>query len=196
MIDLIQDESVGIEQIAEFLDGLDHETRLGHLRGLNRGAQAKLYAKAKDAPKLTLADYAEEGAVVEHFGKNTLPLTKTFTFFSKVFCRAGDGGRLFGYNDSSVGGLIGPGYFVAYELTDEHAGWLDRGSLVIDYFQVPDGEVPEAWPPVVPNSKGLQRLVYHRTRDFMRRVSTHASIGAAYKVDKAMGQYFTLCRAP
>ena len=195
MIDLIEDPNVGIDKIAEFLDGLDHETRLGHLRGLNRRAQATLYEKAKAAPDLTVEHYAVNGGAVEHFGKNTLPLTKTFTHFSKVFCRAEDGKRLFGYNASPAGGLIGPGYFVGYELGDEHASWRDRGSLVIDYFQIPDAAVPDSWPDVVPNSKGLQRFVYHRTRDFMRRVSTHASIGAAYKADKAMGQYFTLCKA-
>ncbi len=30
-----------------------------------------------------------------------------------------------------------------------------------------------------PNSQGLQVFVYHRTRDFMRKVSEHVSIGRA-----------------
>ena len=61
-------------------------------------------------------------------------------------------------------------------------------------IEVPEGEVPAAWPKVVPNSRGPQILVYHRTRDFMRRVSAHVSVGAAYKVEKAMGAFFTLIR--
>ena len=35
--------------------------------------------------------------------------------------------------------------------------------------------------------KGLQVLVYHKTRDFMRKVSAHVSIGAAYKKEKRTG---------
>ena len=55
------------------------------------------------------------------------------------------------------------------------------------------------WPApaiIKPNSSGLQVLVYHKTRDYMRRVSSHVSIGAAYKgeSDKEMGAYFVLCR--
>jgi hypothetical protein len=47
---------------------------------------------------------------------------------------------------------------------------------------------------VVPNEKGLQRNVYHQTRDFLRRVSSHVSIGAAYKNDDPLDHYFILCR--
>ena len=45
-----------------------------------------------------------------------------------------------------------------------------------------------------PNSEGLQRFIYMGTRDFMRRVSEHVSIGAAYKGEKPLDHYFTLCR--
>ena len=58
----------------------------------------------------------------------------------------------------------------------------------------PDGPIPSSWPPVKPNSEGLQRFVYAGTRDFMRKVSDHVSIGTAYKGDKALDHYFTLCR--
>ena len=50
------------------------------------------------------------------------------------------------------------------------------------------------WPRVRSNREGLQRLVYYGTRDFMRRVSQHVSIGAAYKGEKPLDHYFTLCR--
>ena len=72
--------------------------------------------------------------------------------------------------------------------------WEARGAIVIDYFQIPDGPVPAGWPPVIPNSQGLQRFVYHHTRDFMRRVSTHVTIGAAFKEEKSLDHYFILCR--
>ena len=40
----------------------------------------------------------------------------------------------------------------------------------------------------------LSRFVYHHTRDFMRRVSRHVSIGAAYKDERPLDHYFVLCR--
>ena len=92
-------------------------------------------------------------------------------------------------------GIIGPGFFVGVP-TEGNADWEARGAIVIDYFQTPDGDVAADWPKVVPNSKGLQRFVYYQTRDFMRRVSEHVSVGAAYKVEKPLGQYFMLCREP
>jgi hypothetical protein len=79
-------------------------------------------------------------------------------------------------------------------LTAGRPEWEARGAVVIDYFQIPDGPVPAGWPPVIPNTKGLQRFVYHRTRDFMRRVSTHVTIGAAFKEEKSLDHYFILCR--
>ena len=66
---------------------------------------------------------------------------------------------------------------------------------MIDYFQVPDGRVASGWPNVVPNSRGLQTLVYNGTRDYMRKVCKHVSIGAAYKGEKALDNYFILCRS-
>ena len=89
--------------------------------------------------------------------------------------------------------MIGPGYFVALG-TAGRAAWADRGGVVIDYFQVPDGPVPDGWPRVVDNDWRLQRFVYHRTRDFMRRVSAHVSIGAAWKSERSLDHYFLLCR--
>ena len=59
--------------------------------------------------------------------------------------------------------------------------WSARGAVVVDYFQVPDAEVAEGWPPVVDNHWRLQRFVYEATRDFMRRVSAHVS--TVFEVD-------------
>ncbi|HVK62829.1 MAG TPA: hypothetical protein VM694_00050, partial [Polyangium sp.] len=101
--------------------------------------------------------------------------------------------RLFGYNQSPFLGTVGPGFFVAVP-TKGRPEWEARGQIVIDYFQVPDGPVAAGWPKVIPNSKGLQILVYNGTRDYMRKVSTQVSIGAAYKGEKALDHYFILCR--
>jgi hypothetical protein len=114
--------------------------------------------------------------------------------FDKRFCRPeGASDRLFGYNASPFEWSVGPGFFLAVR-TAGRPEWEERGAIVVDYFQIPDGPMVEGWPPAVPNTKGLQRFVYHRTRDFMRRVSTHVTIGAAFREEKSIDHYFVLCR--
>lgn len=189
-----------IEPIGAYLDSLTHNERLSETMVLNRHQQRTLYELAAQAPPLTLSHFVEETrsslTPVRHFGRNTLPLPGRFRYFEKRFVRPGDGSdRLFGYNEAAVRKLIGPGYFVALS-TSNHARWQARGSVVIDYLQVPEGPIPPAWPPLVANHHGLQRFVYNQTRDFMRRVSCHVSIGAAYKLEHPLDQYFVLCREP
>ena len=192
---LIGDPSCTIAAIGAALDALPHEERLAQTRTLSRGAQRLLYEKAAASPPAALEDFVPEGnaprAPVRHSGRNTLPV---FRLFEKRFCVPESGaGRLFGYNEGPTRKLVGPGYFVAHP-TAGNAEWERRGAVVIDYFQVPDGPVAEGWPAVVPNSRGLQALVYDQTRDFMRKVSRHVTIGAAYKREKAIGAWFVLCR--
>jgi hypothetical protein len=198
LVTRINDDTQTIQDIGAYLDGLSSSDRLAETRTLSRKVQRLLYEKAADAAPLTI-DYfvpstQSDRAPVIHDGWNTLPLPSGIRIFQKRFCRPDeDNSRLFGYNHGATMGLIGPGFFVAVPTTGNKE-WEARGAVVIDYFQVPDGEVSEGWPNVVPNSKGLQRFVYYQTRDFMRRVSIHVSVGAAYKVEKFMGQYFMLCR--
>ena len=190
-------ESGTLAEVAALLDGLSPADREAALSGLGRKLQRQLYQKAADGPILTTAHFVPEGREqVHHFGRNTLPLPGKHRFFEKRFCPADplDGrARLFGYNEAPSKGLIGPGFFVAYA-TAGRPDWEARGSVVIDYFLTPDGPVPGGWPAVVPNTKGLQRFVYNGTRDFMRGVSAHVTIGAAHKGEKALDHYFVLCR--
>jgi hypothetical protein len=195
---LIWDDSVGIDELGAALDAADPEVRRTAARALDRADQRALYRKAKAASPLTLAHFVPGDRApleqVRHYGRNTLPTPGNLRLFEKRFCKPSDGSnRLFGYNESPFLGLIGPGFFVAVT-TETHPSWVERGAVVIDYFQTPDGPVASGWPPVVPNTKGLQRFVYNKTRDFMRKVSTHVSIGAAYKVEKALDHYFILVR--
>jgi hypothetical protein len=89
---------------------------------------------------------------------------------------------LAGYNECEPRRLIGPGYFVLRRsVTPEHQA---RGAYYVDYLSVPDGPVPNRWPAVVPNEKGLQRFVYTGTQDFMRKVSSRISVGMPFKGDK------------
>ena len=188
---MVNDADVSIGAIAEHLDALDHQGRLDALFAMSRSDQRALYGKASSSAALDVGFFSQAGPVTHH-GKNSLPVPTVFRRFAKVFAAA-DGGRVFGFNEGVLRPYIGPGYFVAYE-TAGNAEWAARGSVVVDYFQVPDGAVDPSWPKVVPNNKGLQVLVYHHTRDFMRRVSAHVSIGAAYKEERAMGQFFVLCK--
>lgn len=198
--DQILDPQSTLDSIAAHLDGLSPEARLADTRTLGRGDQRRLYQLAASASPLTLDDFVPPGRAplsqVIHDGRNTLPLPASLRLFQKRFCRPAEGeGRLFGYNQSPFLRTIGPGFFVAIPTAGRPA-WEARGAVVIDYFQVPDGAVAAGWPPVIPNTRGLQYFVYHRTRDFMRRVSTHVTIGAAFREESALDHYFILCREP
>jgi hypothetical protein len=196
---LLSDPAVDVGTIADALDAAAAESRAEAVLSLNRAEQRALYAKAAQSRPLGLADFVPPDRAplepVRHRGRNTLPMLRRLQLFEKRFCRPHDGpARLFGYNESPFIGMIGPGFFVALG-TDDQPRWLDRGAIVIDYFLVPDADVAESWPAVVPNTKGLQRFVYHGTRDFMRRVSQHVTIGAAFKGERALDHYFVLVRA-
>lgn len=195
---MIVDPGTPIAEIARHLDGLSAAARREALSQTTRDEQRALYDKAAASPKLTLDDFVPPGLAprspVTHFGRNTLPLLPSWRFFEKRFARPDDGSpRLFGYNHSPTKPLIGPGYFVTV-FTAGNPSWEERGAVVIDYFQVPDGDVPAGWPKVVPNSQGLQMFVYQGTRDFMRKVSEGVSIGSAWKGEKKLDHYFTLVR--
>jgi hypothetical protein len=196
--DLLATEPASIEAIAVFLDRLSHAERLDETRTLGRDAQRRLYRAAKRAAPLTLDDFVPLGVAqrvaVRHHGRNTLPLPASLRLFEKRFARPEQGeGTLYGYNQSPFLSTIGPGFFVAVS-TAGKPDWEERGGVVVDYFQVPAGPVPDGWPEVVPNTRGLQRFVYHETRDYLRKVSEHVTIGAAYKVEQPLDHYFVLCR--
>lgn len=204
LIEMIDDEHTEIEAIGAYLDGLDGETRWREAKQLDRDRQRTLYEKAAHARPIDIAHFVGDAPPrreVIHDGVNTLPLPRAWKRFQKRFCRPdangnghGNGdGRLFGYNEGPSRGVIGPGFFVAVPTVDRPQ-WSARGGVVVDYFQVPDGPVAEGWPRVVPNDWRLQRFVYNETRDFMRRVSQHVSIGAAFKREKPLDHYFVLCR--
>jgi hypothetical protein len=197
---LIEDPAARIDVLARYLDERDHAGRWAELEDLDRAQQRLLYEKAAEAPPLELEHFVGGAApaheVVDeviHDGRNTLPLPDRLRRFQKRFCRAAEPGRLYGYNEGPTRRLVGPGYFVTIP-TRGRPHWEARGAVVVDYFQIPDGPVAPGWPDIVANDWRLQRLVYHQTRDFMRRVSHHVSIGAAFKHERPLDHYFVLCR--
>ena len=193
----LRDEHVAMTDIASLLDDASPSVRREALFSLSRAQQRALYERAAQSPPLTLHDLVPTRSTrvsVVHHGKNSLPL---FRRFEKHMCRADDGVRLFGFNEGFTRPFIGPGYFVATETgtaADASPSWRDRGGVVVDYFRVPDEAVAPGWPAVVENDVGLQRFVFRGMRDYLRRVSTHASIGAAFQGETAFNSWFVLCR--
>lgn len=196
-LQLLISQGADLAAIAGHLEALDAAERLRQCRALGRKAQRQLFGLAQ--LQVSLDDLAPPGVAplveIRHLGQNTLPLPPPWQRFEKRMCRPADASpRLFGYNEGSTRPLIGPGYFVAYSTAD-HPQWRDRGGVVVDYAQVPDAAVVAGWPKVVPNHKGLQQFVFEGTSDFLRKVSDHVTIGAAYKRDKPLDHYFVLVRA-
>lgn len=191
---LIEEES-RIEEIAEHLDNLAPTDRRAETLDLNGPLQKKLYERAQASVPIDLdffvpPDVADETEVI-HYGRNSQP---AFKYFQKRWARpANRENQLFGYNEARIRPLIGPGYFVAHP-TDADGSDV-RGGVVVDYFMMPDAAIPVGWPPLKPNSRGLQMFIYNKTRDYMRPVSRHVSIGIAYRMEKTVLGYFVLCRA-
>jgi hypothetical protein len=182
-----RDGSVDLDGLAAHFDGLDADARVATARELTKKEQASLF-EAAQGRALTLEDFVPKGVgpLVEviHHGKNSLAM---FTHFQKRFCRPeAKKGELWGYNEQAMRWATGPGYFVARD-----AG---KGEVVIDYHDVPEGTPPASWPKVLPNSARLSRFVYYRTRDFMRGVSKHVTIGRASRDDTPMDNWFVLVR--
>jgi hypothetical protein len=192
---LVHDPAVTLQEIGDYLDGLTAEARVAQMYTMRRKDQKALWDKAAPGRVITMDHFVPAGTPprteVIHDGINTLPV---FRKFQKRFCRCAEGDTTTaGYNEGATRWILGPGYFVN-RATAGNPGWEERGDLVVDYFQVPEAPVVPTWPKVKPNSQGLQRLVYYQTRDFMRRVSHHVSIGTAYKVEKPLNAWFMLCR--
>jgi hypothetical protein len=191
----LADPELTLAGLGAYLDGLESDKRWEQLRRLDRAQQRRLYQLAVNSP-VGIDDLVADApplSEVIHDGLNTLPVPWPLRRFQKRFCRPLDAaGVLYGYNEGPLRRLIGPGYFVASDTTDP--SWQEQGGVVVDYFEVPSGRVVAGWPQVVPNSKGLQRGIYDHTRDFLRRVSTHVTVGAATKDGKPLDHYFVLAR--
>ncbi len=188
---LLAADPLDLAALAAALDGLDDQTRVPLVRSWDKKVQRKLW-DACAGQATTLDDFVppgtEPGVEVIHAGRNSLPL---FTTFEKRFTRPADrDDALYGYNEGVTKSFIGPGYYVAH-VFDE------RGEVGVDYLQVPpkDAPMPAGWPKVKPNESGLQTLVYAGMVDYMRKVSSHVTIGRAYKKGtEELPHTFLLCR--
>jgi hypothetical protein len=185
--DFFRAGDVDLARLAPYLDSLPSTTRIAESRDLSADEQARLFEAAAGFRAVTLEDFVASDAPplapVIHYGRNSLPV---FRLFEKRFCRPDTRrGELWGYNEQTWKSLTGPGYFVAKPARERE--------VVVDYCEVPPRK-PAAWPPILANSARLSRFIYYRTRDFMRGVSSHVTIGRATREDKPMDNWFVLCR--
>lgn len=180
-------DSVDLEGLRSYLDGLDHEGRKTATRHLAKREQARLFEAAQGFRPITLEDFVPKDVPVMteviHDGRNTL---LAFNNFQKRFARPeGKSDELWGYNEGNTRWIVGPGYFVTRV--------SGPGEVVIDYYQIPPGKV-STWPEIQPNGRLFSRFVYYNMQDFMRGVSQHVTIGRAARNGKNMDAWFVLAR--
>ncbi len=180
--------TVDMSGLADHLDRLDAATRLREVRSLGKGEQVKLFESAAGARPISLDHFVPAGTPplreVIHYGRNSLSVNH---FFQKRFCRPDSGGgELWGYNEHGLRWLTGPGYFILRD--------TGQPELMIDYTELPPRK-PEAWPLILPNSTRLGRVVYDQTRDIVRAVSRHVTIGRDTRNGQPLDYWFVLCRA-
>jgi hypothetical protein len=186
--ELLLDEKTTLARVTEHLRSLSLDRKIEEVTVLNKKCQARLWELARDGQPLSL-DYLVPPAVKplepQPFeGKNSLP---AFTRFQKVFYRTQDG-KIAGYNNAGIGGLIGWGYYIA------EPSARDKKELAVNYKKLPEDK-PAGWPEIKPNTSGLSRFVYGNMIDFLRWVDEDVLIGKATRHgEKEMDNYFVLCR--
>ena len=191
--ELVSRPSPDAGEITSFLDGLTLADRIAAVRSLSgTGSQGALWKAAAETSRVSTdemvpPDYPALRPVIFH-GKNSLPV---FTEFQKICFRPGDAGSesvAWGYNETSIRGLIGAGYYVLHDTPDAHLG-----GAAFDYTRLPAKGLP-AWPEVRTNNAGLSRFIYANMLDYMRRVASEVFIGSAVKGGSEMGSYFIVVR--
>ncbi len=191
ILKLVDQDQINMDALEQALDEASATTRLDFVHALTPKRQKRLF-EAAQGRTVTLDQIVPPGTdsltEVIHEGQNTLP---AFTHFQKRFCIPSadhtnqSRTSLWGYNHLNVGAITGPGYFVAYDDTES-------GEVVIDYRELPP-EKPEAWPKIISNKKKLGIFIYAGMVDRLRRVSSHVTIGRAFK-NKPMNAWFALVR--
>ena len=182
---LMAASSFDLDRIGAWLDTASPAERLAAVRSISGKQQALLFAATEGRQGLTLSTIVpsdtEPLVEVIHHGRNSLPM---FNDFQKRFARTSEDGILVGYNEQSMRWATGPGYFMARE---------DGAEIAIDYRQLPDVKV-HSWPEIISQSAKLGRLVYFGMVDMLRPVSSHVTVGRAWKGGKVTNNYFLLCR--
>lgn len=189
-VTVLLEPKIDLERLTEILDGLGHEGRVHTIGTWTKYQQAAIFEAAKGYRKLDLDALvpSDVGPLVEviHDGKNTLPV---FSRFQKRFIKLeGEDITVAGYNHHSMEAFTGPGYFGVTRGDGVH-----EGELVIDYEKLPRTK-PDRWPEIRKNDGGIAGLVNGGMVDYLRGLSSHVTIGVAYKNGTHRRQWFTLVR--
>lgn len=188
---LLDARDVNATALATHLDALSETQRVAETIVLNGRQQAKLFDVVQGARRFTLDDLAPSTNAplsgVTHEGRNSM---LAFTRFAKVFAVPDDASlaatERWGFNRTSgfVTTAVGPGYFVTVQQGDE---------VLVDYTRLPPKPLTGA-PAILDNASRLSFFVYNRTKDVVRGVSKHVSIGRASRDGKQLDNWFVLCR--
>jgi hypothetical protein len=189
-VTILLEPTINLERLTEILDGLGHEGRVHTIRTWTKHHKEALFEAAKGYRPLDLDFLVPDsvGSLVEviHDGHSTLPM---FSRFQKRFVKLeGEAFPIGGYNRHSMQAFIGPGYFGVTKGEGDH-----EGELVIDYSKIPK-QKPPSWPEIRSNEGGIAGIVYGGMVDYLRGLSSHVSIGVAFKNGKRRDQWFALVR--
>lgn len=177
--------------IADMLTALPLKEKIRVIRALGgQQLQCRLWEAVAQRPTLSLPELVPPGVVplnpVIFHGKNSLP---AFSQFRKICFRPpSDTSVLWGYNDTPIAPLIGPGYYIV-----RSSEGSPLGGVAFDYTQIPAQRLP-TWPPLRSNRRGISRLVYAGMIDYMRRVADDVFIGSATRDGAELGSYFIIVR--
>lgn len=182
--------TLNLERITEILDGLGHDGRVHTMHTWGKHEMGKIFDAAKGYKPVDVDFFVPMSeALVEcqHDLHNTVPLPGTEG--QKRFARTtADSNVLVGFNPQPMNGFSGPGYFTATKGTGDH-----EGELVVDYTKLPT-EKPANWPKLQGNDGFIPGIVYGGMTDYIRAISSHCSIGKAFKGGQSRDAYFTLVR--
>lgn len=189
-VTILLEPKIDLPRLTQILDGLGHEGRVHTIRTWTKHHQQALFEAAKGYMPLDLDFLVPSGVgplvPVIHEGVNTLPMFKRF---QKRFVKLDRSAfPIGGYNHQSMQALTGAGYFGVTKGEGEH-----EGELVIDYSKIPT-QKPASWPELKSNEGGLAGIVNGGMIDYLRGLSSHVSIGVAYKDGKHRNQWFALVR--
>ncbi|HVJ89836.1 MAG TPA: hypothetical protein VM580_08520 [Labilithrix sp.] len=189
-VSVFLEPALDLEHIAKVLDGLGHDGRVHTIGTWSKTQMKAIFEAAKGHRPLDLDFLVPSGieplVEVIHEGRNTLPM---FTKFQKRFTKLeGEAFPIGGYNHQSMQTFTGPGYFCVTKGEGEH-----EGELLIDYTKIPKHK-PAHWPAIRTNDSGLAAIVNGGMVDYLRGISSHVSIGVAYKNGRHRNQWFALVR--
>lgn len=181
--------TVDVKRLVEILDGLGHEGRVHTTRTWSKKEMSRIFDAVKGHHPIDLdhvVPVSEPLVEVQHDLHNALGLPGHFQKrFAKV---ASDSAIAIGFNVQPFTFFAGPGYFTAAKGEGDH-----EGEVVIEYTKIPKDKAP-GWPKIEDNGGFGPGIVFGGMTDYLRGITSHVSIGQAFKGGKSRGEWFALVR--